>query len=74
MALGKTDGERESNYRRLFNSHLDSAISKEISDVTQRGLVLGNDVFKDAVEALVGRRVRAEKRGPKAKTDKEFLL
>lgn len=70
VALGKTDEERASRYRSLFDAHLDGDIAKEISKTTQQGLVLGNDVFKDAVEHLVGRRVRAVKPGPKIKIDK----
>jgi hypothetical protein len=53
-----------------LDAHLDGGIAKEISKTTQQGLVLGNDVFKDAVEHLVGRRVRAVKPGPKIKIDK----
>ncbi|KKK82375.1 hypothetical protein LCGC14_2804010, partial [marine sediment metagenome] len=34
-----------------------------------KGLVLGNDRFKDEVAALTGRRVKPRKSGPKAKKD-----
>ena len=74
LALGKTNEERKYRYQGLFDAHLDDKVTKEIGVVTQQGLILGNEVFKDSIEALVGRRVRPEKPGPKAKIDKEFLL
>ena len=73
LELGDTAKDREEHYRGLFEAHVDNRMIDDIRTATNKGLVLGNDIFKDAVEELTGRRVRPQKRGPK--TDKkEFLL
>jgi len=66
-ALGKSVKERTSSYRKLFSGHLDEKLIIEIRELTNKGMALGNDRFKDEIEALSGRRVRLLKQGPSPK-------
>jgi putative transposase len=65
QSLGRTDVERASAYRELFASQLDPDILTRIRHASNQGMVLGNDKFKEEIERLIGRRVKAMKRGPK---------
>lgn len=67
LNLGVDAVSREANYRGLFDAHIDSRVVDDIRGSLQKGLVLGNDYFKDAIAELTGRRVRQVKRGPKSK-------
>ena len=77
--LGNTSAERQTRYRGLFTAHIDDRVVSDIRTATNKGLVLGNDRFKDQIAALTGRRLKPQKRGPKpkkelAKAEQEFLL
>jgi putative transposase len=63
LALGVDAGERRKNYRALFERHVEGELLTEIRANTNKGLVLGNDRFKEEIETLTGRRVKAKKRG-----------
>lgn len=63
--LGSNVSTRTKAYQSLFTAHLDSDMLKEIRTSTNKGMALGNQRFKDEVEALSGRRVTPGKRGPK---------
>lgn len=64
LALGKTDLERQANYRDLFAHYIEHPeFLKEIRDNTNKGLAIGFDRFKDEIEIQTGRRVIANKRG-----------
>jgi putative transposase len=65
LGLGKTASEREAHYRGLFEAHVNDRVINDIRTATNKGLVLGNEIFKDEVAELTGRRVRLQKRGPK---------
>jgi len=67
LKLGQTDGERIKAYQALFSSQVDQNIVKDIRASVQKELALGNDKFKQQIEALTGRRVVAMRRGPKNK-------
>jgi len=67
--LGKTIKQRQECYQDLFKGHISQADIKEIRSTTNRGLVLGNDIFKDQVESLSGRRVRSKKPGRPKKSE-----
>jgi len=47
----------------LFLAELTDDILTEVHDITNACLVLGNDRFKDQIEALLGRSVRLGRRG-----------
>jgi putative transposase len=55
--------ERRKNYRTLFERHVEGEVLTEIRANTNKGLALGNDRFKEEIETLTGRRVKAKKRG-----------
>jgi putative transposase len=82
LRLGESESERLSAYRALFKTALDDAALANIRESANKGLALGNDQFKDQIEALTGRRVRPGKRGPRSAADgaergrdgQEFLL
>jgi len=63
LQLGKTEAERLANYRALFQSRLETEILNDIRYALDKGLVLGTERFKLAIEELTGRRVFPQKRG-----------
>ncbi len=62
-ALGITDGERQTAYRQLFNTHIEDKTLSEIRDTTQRGWVLGSDYFIERIESRIKRPARKQPRG-----------
>ncbi len=65
LSLGSCDASRQVFYRSLFQCEINGALVKDIRDSLNKGLVLGNERFKDQIEALTGQSVRLQKRGPK---------
>ena len=63
LALGVNAAERRKNYRVLFERHVEGEFLAETRANTNKGLALGNDRFKEEIETLTGRRVKAKKRG-----------
>ncbi len=63
MALAKTDKGRQAAYKALFESHIDPRVLSAIRETTHNGWVLGNERFKDEIEANLQRRVRPSPRG-----------
>jgi putative transposase len=61
--LGNTAEERQSAYRELFRSELDSRELDEIRDTINRGWPLGSERFKDEIEQALQRAARPPKRG-----------
>ncbi len=55
--LGRDDCERQYEYRKLFGSHLDSDLLREIRATTNGGYALGTETFQRDVARRVGRRV-----------------
>lgn len=62
-ALGGNAEARCRAYRALFDQAVDPTTCRTIRSAVQSNLVLGNDRFKDELEALTQRRVRPAKRG-----------
>jgi putative transposase len=54
-ALGINDAERQATYRRLFTSHVEGELLKEMR-ATRSDMALGNDRFKSELTSLTGRR------------------
>lgn len=54
--LGKTDEERQSAYRALFQGRMAERDVAAIRDATNKAWVLGDDRFKAQIEARTGRR------------------
>ena len=65
VSLAANVEDRTAAYRALFSAHIDGSMLNRIRDASNKGLALGNDRFKQEIEALSGRRVTALKRGPK---------
>lgn len=63
LALGADDNERQQQYRALLVRYVDDEELDDIRASTHKGLALGDDDFKAAIETSTGRRVTARKRG-----------
>jgi len=63
LKLGNSKLERQLAYRALFKANVDGELLEQIRGSVNKGLALGNDRFKDRVEALYGRRVRPARMG-----------
>jgi len=63
LELGLEPLERRKNYHALFVHRVDGELLEEIRANTNKGLAVGHDRFKDEIELLTGRRVKAKKRG-----------
>ena len=63
LALGSDASSRQENYRALFTRHIDGELLKKIRENTNKGMVVGNDRFREEIESLTGRRVKSKKRG-----------
>ena len=70
MSLGKSDKNRHAAYHELFNGHIDPGLVKQIADAWQTGTPLGNQLFRDKIEARLSKRVGQSRRGrPKKGSD-----
>ncbi len=68
--LGGTVKGRQAAYRALFRAQVSEKATNEIREATNKGWALGNDHFRDKVQALSGRRVQPLPRGrPKKEND-----
>jgi putative transposase len=68
LKLGRNKQERMVVYRALFTAHVDGKLIEDIRRAVNKGLALGNESFKDEVEALYGRRVRQARMGRPVKS------
>jgi putative transposase len=55
--------KRRKNYRELFKHHFSDTVLEQIRKATNKGMIVGNDRFREKIEALTGRRVKEKKRG-----------
>lgn len=63
LAPGASEEDRRVAYRALFRAHLEEEVLDEIRKAANRGLPLGNDRFREQVEAALGRRMGLRPRG-----------
>ena len=63
LALGKTLPTRLAAYKALFKAHLDSGVLDDIRSAWQTGTPLGNDFFRQKVEARLKCKVGQARRG-----------
>ena len=63
LLLGATAAERQDAYRDLFKSHMDSNEIKEIRRAITHDVPLGNERFREEIEAMLGRRIQDKRRG-----------
>jgi len=50
-------------YKKLFSHCIDTERLEQIRSATNKSMVVGDDLFRNDIEALTGRRVREKKRG-----------
>ena len=67
-ALGRSEVERQEAYRRLSTVHVDDSQLTQIRDAWRTGTPLGNNRFKEEVEAMLGRKIGQVRRGRPKKT------
>lgn len=63
LKLGTSQTERLSAYRELFVAHQPATVKQEIEMILDKGLVLGNDQFKQQVAKLLDRNVEPRRPG-----------
>lgn len=63
LELGESDRERRESYKSLFSDQISEDLLKSIRAETNSCLAIGNDKFKDQIEAMIGRSVRPAKMG-----------
>jgi putative transposase len=63
LALHSNAIQRQVVYRALFTSHLEGKLLADIRVNSNKGMAIGNDQFKQEIEALTGRRMREQKLG-----------
>ena len=70
QALGRTEKQRQEAYRALFKAHLEEKDLKDIRASWQTGTPLGNDYFRQKIEAKLECKVGQARRGrPKKGSD-----
>jgi putative transposase len=72
--LGKTEQERQGNYRKLFSQLLDKELIDSIRDCTNSGFALGSDKFKAEIEALTGVRGSSQQRKKRQAKKQRFMM
>jgi len=69
-ALGRTSAERQARYRSLFSDKLGADTLHEIRQSVNQGVVLGDETFRDQIEAALDVRARPGRRGrPRVKRE-----
>jgi putative transposase len=69
LALGNSAVARGDAYRALFDRHLEPTEVQSIREATEAGVVLGNDRFKEQIEAALSRRVDRRSHGGDRKSE-----
>jgi len=63
LALGKTLQLRCQAYKKIFLGHLSPSLINEVRKVTNKGMALGDDRFKQEIEKLIKRKTQCSKAG-----------
>ncbi len=72
LALGDTSQIRQTEYRALFDTHIDGHSLAVIRESLNQCRVLGSESFKDQIEHALARRVRPGKAGRPRKTQPDY--
>jgi len=70
LRLAEGEHERQASYRALFKHQLPERSLKEIQEATNKAWVLGDNRFKQQIEAQTGRRASPMSRGGDRKSEK----
>jgi putative transposase len=68
QSLAATPEQRQAAYRALFADEIEPELLALVRDTTNACRILGNDRFKNQIEAMLGRSVRPGKAGRPPKT------
>jgi putative transposase len=52
LNLGRDSDKRRKNYRDLFKHHFSDTVLEQIRKATNKGMIVGNDRFREEIEAL----------------------
>lgn len=63
MEMGDSERDRCESYRSLFSGEIEPGLIDQIRTETNSCRAIGNDKFKDQIEAMIGRSVRPAKMG-----------
>ncbi|MGM0655930.1 MAG: transposase [Thermodesulfobacteriota bacterium] len=63
LNLGRDSDKRRKNYRELFKHQLSDTVLEQIRKTPNTGMIVGNDRFREEIEALTGQRIKEKKRG-----------
>jgi hypothetical protein len=55
LNLGRDSDKRRKKYRELFKHHFSDTVLEQIRKATNKGMIVGNDRFREEIEALTGR-------------------
>ena len=61
LTLSKSVDERQKIYHNLFKYQLDKELATKISDVTNKGMAIGSENFKQDIEMNFNRRMPPSK-------------
>ena len=67
LSMGSDAAARQAAYRQLFHAGLEEAQIANIREATNKGWALGNDRFREQIEALANRRASPRKPGRPAR-------
>jgi putative transposase len=70
-ALGGTDTARQRRYRELFRHHMENTLLHEIRETTNQCRVLGNDRFREQIDAALQIKATPRRRGRPKKEKKD---
>jgi hypothetical protein len=62
LALHSNAIQRQAAYRSLLSSHIEGQLLEAIRVNSNKGMAIGNEQFKQAIEAFTGRRMKDKKR------------
>jgi putative transposase len=64
MALAANPEQRRSAYRELFRTSLEPGLVDQLRIATSKGIVFGNDRFRQEIETATGRRMNTTRGRP----------
>jgi putative transposase len=65
IQLSRQQKGRAKRYQALFKINVSDEELGRVRTITQSDMALGNEIFKEGIEMLIGRRVTPRKRGRK---------
>ena len=73
LALHSNTIKCQALYRAIFTSHVEGQLLADIRVNSHKGMAIGNESFKQEIEALTGRRMKDKKMGRPANSQKKKL-